>query len=138
MRILKNSYTLQKGIPFYGKNYLNTSDLSVEEMKILLATAEDIKKNGNLPMAFKGFGKTLMFLTTRPCPRLQISLHKATKISKLNLETTTCPQLETFENIEDMGKLLSLETDIIFCQFEKHLVAKRFAKHSSIPIINAG
>lgn len=133
-----NNQDIKNEISLYGRNYLNSNDLSPKEILFLLSTAAECKKKDLLKHS-QFAGKSVTYFGGI-CPDTQTSLFNAARILKMDFNQLTLdPSIfNSYENMQDFGRLLSSETDMIFCRIRKHSLVESFAKKSIVPVINIG
>ncbi len=122
------------------KSVIDILDLSVEEIDLLIATAEDIMKNPyNYSSAMKG--KKLATLFFEPSTRTRLSFTAAMMElggNVLGFSDAKTSSASKGESVADTARVISHYADIIAMRHPKEgapLVLSRFA---SVPVINAG
>ncbi len=121
------------------KNLISASQLTHEDITLLINTALPFKNNSNTnTIQNTPILATLFF---EPSTRTRFSFETA--ILKLNgnyisLESGLTSSIAKGESLEDMGKIISYYADIVAIRHPEINSAKRFSSQSSIPVINAG
>ena len=118
------------------KDLLSMYDLSVKDIKALLAKAFELKgKKKYLPVFL---GKTLGMVFEKPSTRTMVSF--ATAMAQLGgtplLLNAQNLQRKRGESIHDTALALSRYVDGLMIRAFKHADVEEFAKFSSIPVIN--
>ena len=127
------------------KNFLNISDLSSEELRLIIDEAKSRKinrKNFNksacdIDKPFEG--KSMVMIFEKPSTRTRISFDIAIKQlggSSIILNPEGIHYGKGDESIKDTSKVLSEYSDIIMIRTSNHKNLEEFAKYSSVPIIN--
>lgn len=120
------------------KDILTILDLTKDEILNLIDRALEIKKQGRVKdMPFAGY--TLGLLFNKASTRTRVSFEVAMirlggSIIYMNVSET---QLSRDESIEDTARVLSRYLDAIAIRTYSHKELEQFAKHASIPVINA-
>ena len=127
------------------KNFINISDISKEELRIILDKAKlrkakrsGLNKNAIDPDAFLD-GKILIMIFEKPSTRTRLSFELAMK--QLGGQLLVLSPKESHygsgdESIYDTAKVLSQYGDIVMMRTPKHEHLLEFSKHLNIPIIN--
>jgi ornithine carbamoyltransferase len=118
------------------KDLLSIYDMSAKEIKILLNKAFELKKKRKLLDVFRW--KTLGIMLEKPSTRTMVSFATAmiqlggTPIF-LNIEKMQCSR---GESIHDTAIVLSQYLDGLMVRAFKHSDVEKFAKYSTVPVIN--
>ena len=122
------------------KHFLSLKYLSKAEILEIISLSLEIKKNFKNNIPTKSFeGKTLGLIFNKPSTRTRISFEVASYqlggnsifLSQNDL------QLGRGESIEDTSKVLSSMIDAISIRTNSQEEIESYAKHSTIPVINA-
>lgn len=121
------------------RHILTAEQFSRNELLELFEAAKKLQSVKNLPNAMKG--KILATVFLEPSTRTRLSFETA--FLKLGGEVISIPSLETSslmkgETLEDTGRMVSTFADIIAIRTPKKGQVAQFAKHSRVPVINAG
>jgi ornithine carbamoyltransferase len=127
------------------KNFLNISDLSSEELRLIINEAKSRKLNRksfnksacDIDKPFEG--KSMVMIFEKPSTRTRISFDIAIKQlggSSIILNPEGIHYGKGDESIKDTSKVLSEYSDIIMIRTSNHKNLEEFAKYSSVPIIN--
>jgi len=127
------------------KNFLNISEISSAELRMILNEAKERKKNregfgttaidSDKPMN----GKSMILIFEKPSTRTRISFDLATKQlggSNIILNPDGIHYGKGEETLKDTAKVFSEYADIIMIRTSNHQNLIEFSKHSSIPLIN--
>ena len=122
------------------RNLLDITDLSVEEVAELIATAEDIIAN---PVKYQNVcaHKQLATLFFEPSTRTRLSFESAMLSlggSVLGFSSADCSSTTKGETVGDTIHTVSSYVDIIAMRHPKEGAPVAAAQYSSVPIINAG
>ena len=127
------------------KNFLNISDLSSEELRLIIEEAK-IRKNkrksfnksmADLDRPFEG--KSMIMIFEKPSTRTRMSFDIAVKQlggSSIILNPDGIHYGKGDETIKDTAKVLSEYVDAIMIRTNSHKNLEEFGKNSSIPVIN--
>ena len=127
------------------KNFLNISDISAKELRLIIDQAKTRKLNRvnfnkSSPDTDKPFeGKSMVMIFEKPSTRTRISFDIAVKQlggSSIILNPDGIHYGKGDESIKDTAKVLSEYTDIIMIRTNSHKNLEEFGKHSEIPVIN--
>ena len=117
---------------------LSITDFSKKEIVQIIKKALDVKKH---PRKYSNalYEKTLMTFFQAPSLRTEVSFDVAMfqmggEIVDYHSETS--PWAKGKESIEDVAKVVSRYCDIIMIRMHDHRELMKFAKNSSIPVIN--
>jgi len=122
------------------KHFLTLNDLSQDELRSIIKRAQELKKmhlNGTIyePLKNKVLGMVFEKSSTRTRVSFETGMiHFGGQAIFLSPRDT---QLGRGEPIEDSAKVLSSMVDIIMIRTFEHSKIEKFAKHSSVPVINA-
>lgn len=121
------------------KNLLSTSQLTHDDISLLINDANTYKKNAKQNQIKNS--KILASLFFEPSTRTRFSFESA--IIKLggnyiNLEQADTSSISKGESLEDMGRVMSDYSDIIVLRHPDIDSMKLFTKYTTVPVINAG
>ena len=127
------------------KNFINISDISKSELRLILNNAKlrkekriNLKKNSIDPDSPLD-GKILIMTFEKPSTRTRISFDLAVKQlggKSLILNPDEIHYGSGDESLFDTAKVLSQYADIIMLRTHEHKNVEEFSKHLDIPIIN--
>ena len=119
-----------------GKDLLSISDLSTEEMRLLISDAVDMKVKGWLSLLN---GKTLALIFEKPSLRTRVSFEVAMR--QLGGESLYLSPAEVGlgkrESVPDVARVLSRYVDVIVARTFSHQTLELLANSASVPVINA-
>jgi len=119
-----------------GKDLLSISDLSSEDVRLLISDAVDMKAAGWLSSLS---GKTLALLFEKPSLRTRVSFEVAMR--QLGGQTIYLSPAEVGlgkrESVSDVARVLSRYVDAIVARTFSHQTLEMLASYSSVPVINA-
>ncbi len=119
-----------------GKDLLSISDLSGDDIRLLISDAIDIKAKGWLSLLS---GKTLALLFEKPSLRTRVSFEVAMR--QLGGHTIYLSPAEVGlgerESVSDVARVLSRYVDAIAARTLSHQTLEILASYSSVPVINA-
>jgi len=120
------------------KNFLSITDLSKNELLALIKKAQLLKKK---PKKYHKalYEKTLMTFFQLPSLRTEVSFDVAMfKMGGeiIDYHAETSPWAKGKESIADVSRVISRYCDIIMIRIPDHNTLLKFAKVSSIPVIN--
>lgn len=119
-----------------GKDLLSISDLSSEDIRLLISDAVDMKAAG---WSSSLGGKTLALLFEKPSLRTRVSFEVAMR--QLGGQTIFLSPAEVGlgerESISDVARVLSRYVDAIAARTLSHQTLEILASYSSVPVINA-
>jgi len=127
------------------KNFLNISEVSAKELRLIIDQAKTRKLNRvnfnkSSPDIDKPFeGKSMVMIFEKPSTRTRISFDIAVKQlggSSIILNPDGIHYGKGDESIKDTAKVLSEYTDVIMIRTNSHKNLEEFGKHSEIPVIN--
>ncbi|MEE1314469.1 MAG: aspartate carbamoyltransferase [Faecalimonas sp.] len=122
------------------RHLMSPLDLSVEELDTLLDLANDIEKNP-AKYAHACEGKKLATLFFEPSTRTRLS-HEAAMLNLggnvLGFSSADSSSATKGETVSDTIRMVSCYADIVAMRHPKEGAPMVAARHSSIPIINAG
>ncbi len=118
------------------RNFLSLLDLNPSELKSLINRAIELKK---APITNNFAGKVLGMIFEKSSTRTRISFEAgmAQMGGSAIFLSPRDTQLGRGEPIEDSARVISSMVDIIMVRTFEHAKIKTFAKHSSVPVINA-
>jgi ornithine carbamoyltransferase len=118
------------------KDLLSIADLGVEDIRLLISDAIDMKAQGWLSMLS---GKTLAIMFEKPSLRTRVSFELAMR--QLGGETVYLSPAEVGlgqrESVEDIARVLSHYVDAIAARTFSHQTLEVLASYSRVPVINA-
>jgi len=119
-----------------GKDLLSVSDLSSEDIHLLISDAVDMKAQGGLSLLE---GKTLALMLEKPSLRTRVSFEVA--MSQLGGCTIYLSPSEVGlgkrESVSDVARVISRYVDAIAARTFSHQTLEVLASYSSVPVINA-
>ena len=119
-----------------GKDLLSVSDLSGEEIRLLISNAVDMKAEGWLSMLDR---KVLAIMFEKPSLRTRVSFELAMR--QLGGQTIYLSPAEVGlgkrESVPDVARVLSRYIDVIAVRTFSHQSLEVLASYSSVPVINA-
>jgi ornithine carbamoyltransferase len=118
------------------KDLLSIADLGVEDIRLLISDAIDMKAQGWLSMLS---GKTLAIMFEKPSLRTRVSFELAMR--QLGGETVYLSPAEVGlgqrESVPDVARVLSRYVDAIAARTFSHQTLEVLASYSGVPVINA-
>jgi len=118
------------------KDLLSVSDLSGEDIRLLISNAVDMKAEGWLSILS---GKTLAIMFEKPSLRTRVSFEVAMR--QLGGQTIYLSPAEVGlgkrESVPDVARVLSRYVDAIAARTFSHQTLEILASYSSVPVINA-
>ena len=127
------------------RNFINISDISKKELRLIIDNAKSRKKNranhkkNSIDTDAPLNGKILIMLFEKPSTRTRISFDLAVKQlggKSLILNPDEIHYGTGNESLDDTAKILSQYADIIMLRTEVHKKVEDFSKYLNIPIIN--
>lgn len=119
-----------------GKDLLSISDLTCEDIRLLISDAVDIKASGWSSLLS---GKTLVLLFEKPSLRTRVSFEVAMR--QLGGQTIYLSPAEVGlgkrESVSDVARVLSRYVNAIVARTFSHQTLEVLAGCSSVPVINA-
>jgi len=119
-----------------GKDLLSVSDLTSEDIRLLISNAVDMKAEGWLSMLS---GKTLAIMFEKPSLRTRVSFEVAMR--QLGGYTVYLSPAEVSlgerESVPDVARVLSRYVDAIAARTFSHQTLEILAGYSRVPVINA-
>lgn len=119
-----------------GKDLLSVSDLSSEDIRLLISDAIDMKAEGWLSLLD---GKIIALLFDKPSLRTRVSFEVAMR--QLGGHTIYLSPAEVGlgqrESVSDVARVLSRYVDAIVARTFSHQTLDTLASYSSVPVINA-
>lgn len=123
--------------PLKGRHFVNMNDFNPDELRLVLATAADVKKN---PGAYrdKFSGKTLAMIFQKPSLRTRVSFEAGmTRMGGHAIYLSPNDiSIGKREITEDIAIVLSRMADMIMARVFGHDIVEDLAKHSRVPVIN--
>jgi len=126
--------------PLRGRSYVSVNDLSIDEFRLVLDTAADVKRRqqrGEVDRTFEG--KTLGLVFQKPSLRTRVSFEVAMNQCggrALYLSPAEVGLGER-EAVDDVALVLSRYVDAIAARVFGHNLVVDLAKYASVPVINA-
>lgn len=123
-----------------GKNFINLEDFNKNELLFLLDLAGSLKKKVKKGKKINLLDeKVLVMYFSKPSLRTRVSFEAG--IKKLGGQAIVLKQDEVIlgqrESIEDTARVLSRYADAVMIRTFDHADVEKFAKYSSVPVINA-
>jgi len=119
-----------------GKDLLSVSDLSSEDIRLLISNAIDMKAEGWISLLS---GKVLALIFEKPSLRTRVSFEIAMR--QLGGHTIYLSPEEVGlgerESVSDAGRVLSRYVDAIAARTFSHQTLEILASYASVPVINA-
>jgi len=119
-----------------GKDLLSISDLGIEDVRLLISDAVDMKAAGWLSLLE---GKMLALVFEKPSLRTRVSFEMAMR--QLGGHTIYLSPAEVGlgerESVSDVGRVLSRYVDAIAARTFSHQTLQALASYSGVPVINA-
>jgi len=119
-----------------GKDLLSISDLSSEDIRLLISDAVDMKAQGWLSVLD---GKTLALMFEKPSLRTRLSFEVAMR--QLGGQSIYLSPAEVGlgkrESVSDVAHVISRYVDAIAARTFSHQTLEVLARYSSVPVINA-
>lgn len=119
------------------KHFLTLQDFSSDELLGIIHRAIELKKNPSLASAQPM--KTLGLIFEKSSTRTRVAFEVAmTQLGGASIFLSSADsQLGRGEPIEDSARVLSRMVDCVAIRTFEHEKLERFARHSSVPVINA-
>tara|TARA_B100000767_G_C19735069_1_gene523521 strand:- start:306 stop:1232 length:927 start_codon:yes stop_codon:yes gene_type:complete len=127
------------------KNFINISDLSSNELRLIIEEAKSRKQNRknfnkSAPDQDKPFeGKSMAMIFEKPSTRTRMSFDIAVKQlggSTITLNPDGIHYGKGEETLKDTAKVLTEYVDAVMLRTSSHANLEEFGKHLGIPIIN--
>lgn len=121
------------------RHFLTLLDLNSDELRALLARASELKSMQNNGESYTPFNnKTLAMLFDKSSTRTRVSFEAgmAQFGGHALFLSSKDTQLGRGEPVEDTARVLSRMVDIVMIRTFAHETLERFAKESSVPVIN--
>ncbi len=119
-----------------GKDLLSVSDLGIEDIRLLIKDAVDMKNEGWLSLLS---GKTLAIMFEKPSLRTRVSFELAMR--QLGGETIYLSPAEVGlgerESVPDVARVLSRYVNVITARTFSHQTLEVLARQATVPVINA-
>ncbi|NBX65950.1 MAG: ornithine carbamoyltransferase [Proteobacteria bacterium] len=120
------------------QHFINLSDIPAHTLHNILKTAHKMKAHKMAPdQVFYGLSLGMIF--DKPSTRTRVSFEVGFK--QLGGHTVVLNkneiQLGHAETIKDTAKVLSRMVDAVMIRISDHAQVEKFAKHASVPVINA-
>ena len=119
-----------------GKDLLSISDLGIEDIRLLISDAVDMKAAGWLSLLE---GKVLALVFEKPSLRTRVSFEMAMR--QLGGNTIYLSPAEVGlgerESVSDVARVLSRYVDAIAARTFSHQTLQSLASYSGVPVINA-
>jgi ornithine carbamoyltransferase len=123
--------------PLKGRSLVSMSDLSVDELRLVLDTAAAVKRDPG-EYATRFVGKTLGMIFQKPSLRTRVSFEAGmtqTGGHAIYLAPTDI-KLGERETTEDIAIVLSRYCNLIMARTFGHDIVVDLAKHATVPVIN--
>lgn len=122
------------------RHFLTLMDLSKDELKALLARANELRQMQHRGEIYRPFvGRTLAMIFEKSSTRTRVSFE--TGMGQFGGQalflSPNDTQLGRGEPIEDSARVISSMVDIVMIRTFAHERVETFAKYSSVPVINA-
>lgn len=122
------------------RHFLTLRDISTSELNTIIQRAITLKKERHADQQHPTLaGKTLGMIFEKSSTRTRVSFEAG--IAQLGgyglFLSSNDTQLGRGEPIEDSARVISSMVDIIMIRTYGHDIVENFAKHSSVPVINA-
>lgn len=122
------------------RHFLTLMDLSKDELQALMARASKLKQMQHQGEIYRPFvGRTLAMIFEKSSTRTRVSFE--TGMGQFGGQalflSPNDTQLGRGEPISDTARVISSMTDIVMIRTFAHERVNEFAKHSSVPVINA-
>lgn len=122
------------------RHFLTLKDLSPTELNELIKRAITLKNMQLAGEIYRPFvGRTLAMIFEKASTRTRVSFE--TGMGQFGGQalflSSNDTQLGRGEPVEDSAKVISSMVDIVMIRTFAHSIVQRFAKHSSVPVINA-
>lgn len=131
---------MAKEHPFMGRHLIDTADLTIDEIKYMLATADRIKAMGNSARTLAA-GKILATLFWEPSTRTRLSFESAMFRlggQVLGFSEAMSSSVSKGETLADTIKTISLYCDVIAMRHPQEGSALAASSFSDVPIVNGG
>jgi ornithine carbamoyltransferase len=126
----------QEGSPLRGRDFLSIADISGDELKLVLDTAER-QKRGKVPHSLAG--KTIVLIFEKPSLRTKMSFDIA--VAELGGHCISLQQSEIGlgirESVSDVAQVLARFADAVVIRTYSQKTLEEFAAHSSVPVVNS-
>lgn len=122
------------------RHFLTLLDFSPIELQQLIGRAIEMKREhraGNDQRAFPGTSMAMIFAKSSTRTRVSFEAGMAQLGGHAMFLSPQDTQLGRGEPVEDSARVISSMVDIVVIRTFGHDIVKRFAAHSSVPVINA-
>ena len=121
------------------RHFLKLSDLSADELSLILRRAIDLKRNRRVPMQTRPFaGKTLAMIFAKNSTRTRVSFEAG--MAKMGGHALFLPadatQIGRNEPLSDTARVISRMVDAIMIRNDSQADQEELAAHSDVPVIN--
>lgn len=121
------------------RHFLQENHFNIKEINEIFCSAFDLKKNRNQrpSQGLKGQNWGMIFYkkSTRTRVSFEVGIHELGGTPLILDQSST--QIGRGETIEDTAKVLSRYLDGLIIRTHEHELIEEFAKHASIPVVNA-
>ncbi|STZ08800.1 Ornithine carbamoyltransferase [Moraxella caprae] len=122
------------------RHFLTLLDLSKDELRTVISRASELRQMQHKGEIYRPFvGRTLAMIFEKSSTRTRVSFE--TGMGQFGGQalflSPNDTQLGRGEPIEDSARVISSMTDIVMIRTFAHERVETFAKHSSVPVINA-
>ena len=123
--------------PLKGRSLVSMTDLSRDELKLVLDTAAEVKRSPERFSA-KFAGRTLGMIFQKPSLRTRVSFEAGmTQMGGHAIYLAPSDiKLGERETTEDIALVLSRYCDVIMARVFGHDIVQDLAKHATVPVIN--
>ena len=118
------------------KHFLNLKDLPSDEIKSIVSSALEMKKNSASNLKLQGKYLGLIFEKSSTRTRISFEVAMNQLGGKASFLSVNDLQLGRGEPISDTSKVISSMADALVLRTLKHQTLEEFARNSRIPIIN--
>ena len=122
------------------RHFLTLLDFSPAELRSMISRASEMKREHRANVDQRNFpGKVMAMIFAKSSTRTRVSFEAG--MAQLGghamFLSSQDTQLGRGEPVEDSAKVISSMVDIVMIRTFGHDIVERFAKHSSVPVINA-
>lgn len=125
-------------IKLIGRNIIKPKDLSSSDIISLLWTATELKTLSNQSNKEINYikGANITFFLTEGNYATQTLVNAASRLMGTNLNVIVDSNWENERHIEDVGRYLSIDTDLILCHSKHHIPLEKLIQKSRVPVVN--